>query len=182
MMLMPDKEKLFEQIVQENRDRLYRICRACMPDPEDASDLYQEVLVKVWLNLHTFRGDAKLSTWLYRITLNTAILHRKQQGKNTEPLPRHIAELPDTTAESLQKQEQEVLLQKLHYCINCLEKQDRLIISLLLEEVSYKEIAEVLGLTVNHVGVKISRIKQKLAMLMEQHVNQETFTENSKKL
>ena len=165
---MVDKEKLFGQIVQENRDRLYRICRACLPDPDDASDLYQEVLVKVWLNLHTFRGDARLSTWLYRIALNTAILHRRQQRMHAPLLPQHFTELPDGAADTAQKQQQEELLQQLHYCISCLEKQDRLIISLVLEEVAYKEIAEVLGLTVSHVGVKINRIKQKLATLMEQ--------------
>ncbi|WP_299825528.1 sigma-70 family RNA polymerase sigma factor [uncultured Pontibacter sp.] len=170
---MSDKEKLFEQIVQDNQDRLYRICRACVPSHDDANDLYQEVLVKVWLNLHTFRGDAKLSTWLYRITLNTAILHQKHQGKHTELLPQHISALADTATETAHKQQQEVLLQKLHYCISCLEKQERLIISLVLEEVSYKEIAEVLGLTTNHVGVKINRIKQKLALLMEKPIGAE---------
>ncbi|WP_046310245.1 RNA polymerase sigma factor [Pontibacter korlensis] len=179
---MHDKEKLFQEIVRENRDRLYRICRACIPDHDDANDLYQEVLVKVWLNLHTFRGDAKLSTWLYRFALNTAILHRKQRSKHVTLLPQHSMGFPDAAAETAHKQEQEVLLQQLHYCISCLEKQDRLIISLVLEEVSYKEIAEVLGLTVNYVGVKINRIKQKLAVLMEQQVTQETFKESRNEL
>lgn len=178
---MSDKEKLFEQIVQENRDRLYRICRACMPDPDDANDLYQDVLVKVWLNLHHFRGDAKLSTWLYRIALNTAIVHRKEQNKYTGLLPQHVTEFPDNTADTTDKIRQEQLLKQLHYCISCLEKQDRLIISLVLEEVSYKEIAEVLGLTVNHVGVKVSRIKQKLALLMEQMGKTEVSTVNQSK-
>lgn len=173
---MSDKEKLFGQIVRENRDSLYRICRACMPDPDDANDLYQEVLVKVWLNLHTFRGDAKLSTWLYRVALNTAILHRKKQRSHTSLLPQHIAELSYSCADTADKQEQEALLQMLHHCISCLEKQDRLIISLVLEEVPYKEIAEVLGFTVSHVGVKINRIKQKLASLMEQQVSDDLET------
>jgi RNA polymerase sigma-70 factor, ECF subfamily len=84
------------------------------------------------------------------------------------PLPKHVTELPDCASEAITKQEQELLLQKLHHCISRLEKQDRLIISLVLEEVSYKEIAEVLGITLSHVGVKINRIKQKLAVLMEQ--------------
>lgn len=154
--------------MHENRDRLYRICRACLPSQEDANDLYQEVLMKVWLHLHAFRGEAKLSTWLYRIAINTAILHRKQQSKQALPLPHHATELPDSANETTDKQEQEALVQRLHYCIGLLEKQDRLIISLVLEEVPYKEIAEVLGLTVSHVGVKINRIKQRLATMMEQ--------------
>lgn len=179
---MSDKEKHFEQIVRENRDKLYRICRACIPDPDDASDLYQEVLVKVWLNIHTFRGDAKLSTWLYRIALNTAILHRKQKSKYTYLLPQHITEIPDNTADTTDKLHQEHLLKQLHHCISCLEKQDRLIISLVLEEVAYKEIAEVLGLSVSHVGVKINRIKQKLAVLMEQTGKTEVSTAKQSKL
>lgn len=179
---MSDKKKHFEQIVRENRDKLYRICRACIPDPDDASDLYQEVLVKVWLNLHTFRGDAKLSTWLYRIALNTAILHRKQQSKYTDLPPQHITEIPDNTADTTDKLQQEHLLKQLHHCISRLEKQDRVIISLVLEEVAYKEIAEVLGLSVSHVGVKINRIKQKLAVLMEQTGKTEVSTAKQSKL
>ncbi|MCC9165952.1 RNA polymerase sigma factor [Pontibacter harenae] len=177
---MSEQEKLFEQVVQENKDKLYRICRACLPGRDDANDLYQDILVKIWLNLHTFRGDAKLSTWLYRIALNTAILHKKQQNRYALPLPHHVIDLPDSAVETADKQQQELLLQQLHYCISCLEKQDRLIISLVLEEVPYKEIAEVLGLTVSHVGVKINRIKQKLATLMEQGNGKEVRTVKTK--
>ena len=165
---MNAREQQFEQIVKEHRNRLFRICRAYLPDLDEAKDLYQEILLKVWLHLDKFRGEAQLSTWLYRISVNTALLYQRQQQRQPGRLPAHELHLPDNAHEAAEKQQQEHLLEQLHRCIAQLEKQDRLVISLVLEEVPYKEIAEVLGLTVTNVGVKINRIKQKLSALMEQ--------------
>ncbi len=164
---MSEKEHLFELIVQENRHRIYRVCRAYLPDPDDANDLYQEILLKIWLNLDSFRGEAQQSTWLFRIALNTAIVYRKKQQRQPVPLPKDILQFPENNSDKAHKEQQELLLEKLHACITQLENHDRLLISLVLEEMSYKDIAEVLGITLNHVGVKINRIKQKLADLME---------------
>jgi RNA polymerase sigma-70 factor (ECF subfamily) len=169
-----EKEQLFERIVQENRHRVYRVCRAYLSDPDDANDLYQDILLKIWLNLDTFRGEAKQSTWLFRIALNTAIVYRKKQQRQPQTLPENVFQIPENTIEKAEKQQQEILLERLHACIAQLETYDRLIISLVLEEMPYKDIAEVLGITLNHVGVKINRIKQKLANLMEPQGKQKT--------
>ncbi len=165
---MNPREQKFEQIIKKNRDRLFRICRAYLADPDDAKDLYQEILLRIWTNLDKFRGDAQLSTWLYRIAVNTALLYQRRQQRQPGPLPDHELLLPDNSHETTEKLQHEIMLQRLHFCIAQLQKQDRLIISLVLEEVSYKEIADVLGLTVSNVGVKINRIKQKLTTLMEE--------------
>ena len=171
---MSEKEKLFEQLVAENKHRIYRVCRAYLSDPDDAKDLYQDILLKIWLHLDSFRSEASHSTWLYRIALNTAILHRKKQQRQPVPLPAKVLEIPENLADKTGKQQQEQLLEQLQRCIAQLETSDRLIISLVLEEMPYKDIAEVLGITLNHVGVKINRIKQKLSNLMQEtgHQNQ----------
>jgi RNA polymerase sigma-70 factor, ECF subfamily len=174
-----EKERLFERIVEENRHRIYRVCRAYLTDPDEAKDLYQDILLKVWLHLDTFRGEASHSTWLYRIALNTAILYRKKQQRQPVALPESVLQIPESNSDATGKQQQEKLLEQLQHCIAQLETSDRLIISLVLEEMAYKDIAEVLGITLNHVGVKISRIKQKLASLMESAGKQEkVFTKN----
>lgn len=123
--------------------------------------------MQVWQSLPTFRGEAKLSTWLYRIALNTAIVFRRKQQRQPTSLTGHEAQLADTGSAKTEALEQEQLLNKLHRCIAQLQNQERLIISLVLEEVPYKEIAEVLGISTSNVGVKINRIKKKIGQLME---------------
>ena len=70
---MKDKEKFFENILEENIDKIYRICCYYISDNDDRKDLYQEALVNIWKGLDKFRGDAAVSTWIFRITVNTAL-------------------------------------------------------------------------------------------------------------
>jgi RNA polymerase sigma-70 factor (ECF subfamily) len=67
------KEEMFKQLIDENSERIVRICRYYNPNPEDRKDMYQEILVNVWKSLDTFRGDSKISTWVYRIAINTSL-------------------------------------------------------------------------------------------------------------
>lgn len=153
----------FEALVAEHRDRLYRICRAYLPrDPVAAQDLYQDVLVQLWTHLPAFRGEAQLGTWVYRVAVNTALLFKRREqrrpsasaGPDPATLPL-VAEAADDT--------QETLLTQLHHCIAQLPDADRLLVSLVLEDASYQQIADVLGLTVSNVGVRLNRLKKKLA-------------------
>jgi RNA polymerase sigma-70 factor (ECF subfamily) len=122
-------------------------------------------MVNVWNSLPGFRGESRPSTWLYRIAVNTALIYRRKR-RLTEPLP----ELRDPARGAQQSLEDEERLAALRAAIATLADQDRVIITLLLEGFSYKELAEITGLTVNYVGVKISRIKQALEeMLTEAH-------------
>ena len=137
---------------------------AYLYDKGEVDDLYQEILYSVWKSLDSYKGAAQLSTWIYRVAVNTAInyniKHKKQQ---------HL-ELPETLnipAEEKDVKQEEVQFKKLRHCIQQLESQDRLIISLVLEDKSYKDIAEITGGNTNNVGVKINRIKARLLKLME---------------
>jgi RNA polymerase sigma-70 factor (ECF subfamily) len=160
----PDEET-FTKLVVSNRASIYRICRAYIYDASLADDLYQEILFQIWKSIKNFKGHAKVSTWVYRIAVNTAIsFNLKNKRHQHEPIPDFFPLAYEDTMED--KKESEVRLDHLRYCINQLEPADRLIISLVLEDKSYKDIAEITGNNANLVGVKINRIKGRLLKLM----------------
>lgn len=160
-----EREHLFHELFAENRARIQRLCYGYLGRWGDVDDLFQEIMINVWNSLPSFRGDSKASTWMYRVAVNTALIHRRKR-RPTEPLP----ELRDPARGAQQSMEDEERLASLRAAVATLPDQDRLIVTLLLEGLSYKEIAEITGLTVNHVGVKISRAKQALEeILTEAH-------------
>jgi RNA polymerase sigma-70 factor (ECF subfamily) len=156
-----ERERLFVPLFEQSGAGIRRLCYSYLSSASDVDDLFQEIMTNVWNSLPDFRGEAKLSTWVYRIAVNTALVHRRRRRPSEE-----LADMPDhrvSTQRDLERQEQ---LDALHRAIAQLADQDRLIVSLLLDGLNYKEIAEVTGITVNYVGVKISRIKQSLEQLM----------------
>lgn len=160
-----NKEEKFNAIVSENSDRIRRICRYYNANEEDQKDMYQEVLVNIWKSLDNFRGDAAITTWIYRVAVNTSLTftgkayrHMKLTvNGDTQNLSTVIDE------ESLQeKLEQELQLNHLQTELNQLPVMDKALISLMLEGLSMKEIADVIGITEPNVKVKIHRIKTQL--------------------
>ena len=156
-----ERERLFLDLFARNKARIHRLCCGFLSSTADADDLFQEVMTNVWNSLARFRGEARPETWLYRIAVNTALMHRRRH-RPSEPL----VDVPDGRIGPLQNLEQRERLDALRAAISVLPDQDRLIVTLLLEDLSYREIADITGITVNHVGVKISRIKQALEQLM----------------
>ncbi|MDA7716934.1 RNA polymerase sigma factor [bacterium] len=154
-------EQLFAEVITLHKDKIYRICYAYLYDKNLVDDLYQEVLINVWNGLKRFKGNAQLSTWLYRVTLNTTITFNKKNKAHKQlfknNIPENITENIDIT-----DTEQECRVNRLIQCVQQLKEEERIIISLVLEEISYKEIANILGIEVNNVGVRINRIKKKL--------------------
>ena len=160
-----DLERRFDALVAANWDRLYRICRAYLPhDAAAAQDLYQEMLVQLWTCLPGYRAEAQLSTWVYRVAVNTALLFqrraRRQPSALHGPDPATLALAAEADDDARQHQ---ALMEQLHHCIGQLPDTDRLLVSLLLEEASYQQIADVLGLSLSNVGVRLNRLKKKLA-------------------
>ena len=156
-----ERERIFLRLFSEHRERVERICYGYLGSSDDLEDLVQEIMTNVWNSLPGFRGDSQASTWLFRIAVNTALIHRRKR-RPTEPLP----DLPDLARGVHHNLEHEEKLAALRRAVAALPGQDRVVITLLLEGLSYKEIAEVTGLTVNYVGVKIARIKQSLEETM----------------
>ena len=150
-----ERERLFLELFHQQKARIQRLCYGYTNSAHESEDLFQEIMTNVWTSLPGFRGDAQPGTWLYRIAVNTALMHRRKY-RPTEELP----DLPDSAVGPQQNLEQQERLAALHGAIATLADQDRVIVTLLLEGLSYKEIADITGITVNYVGVKINRIKQ----------------------
>lgn len=163
------KEKLFSEIYTEYKHRIYRICFAYIYQKEDVDDLFQEILANIWNSLDNFRGESQAGTWVYRVAVNSALLYNRQR-KSLKRISLHESDFHLMSDDSgLEEQmEKEKKLTILAKCISQLEKQDRLIISLILEGLSYEKISEIVGIKPNHVGVKVNRIKKQLFTLINQ--------------
>lgn len=161
-----DQQEFFNELVRKNHASIYRICRAYLYDVSYADDLYQEILYQIWKSIQSFKGKSKVSTWIYRIAVNTAIGFNSQNKRHDYLSIPDAYQMPDIEYIP-EKMEQEAQLEKLRFCISQLAAQDRIIISLLLEQKSYKEIAEITGASLTNTGVRINRIKERLLNLME---------------
>ena len=158
-----EREQIFLELFQRHKAPLERLCLAYLNSAGEVEDLFQEIMSNLWNALPGFRGESQPGTWLYRIAVNTALLYRRKR-KPSEPL----TELADPGAGVQQNLEEQERLGLLRAAIAELPEQDRLIVTLLLEGLTYREISEITGLTVNYVGVKLSRIKHAI----EQHVTE----------
>lgn len=151
-------------MVREHHGSIYRICMAYLYDKSHVDDLYQEILLQLWGSLDRYRGDAKMGTWVYRVAVNTAITYNIRNKKTKlEELPETIHIADDPTGQAKEKETQ---LSQLYKAISQLEEQDRLLISLVLEDMSYRDIAEITGSNTNNIGVRINRVKARLLKLM----------------
>jgi RNA polymerase sigma-70 factor (ECF subfamily) len=162
-----NKEALFKDIYSKYSVKIHRICLGYTGDAMQADDLLQEVFIKAWQNYDTFRGDSQISTWIYRIAVNTCLQHiRNTKSKGTTNIDdaAHLERLPDT--DEGHKEEQ---VRMLYSCIAKLSEPDRLIITMLLEEVPYAEIAAATSISEGTLRVKIHRIKQQLSTLFSRY-------------
>lgn len=162
-----EKERLFEDLIQKNEDRIYRICRSYLKNREEIPDLYQEILIQIWKSIDRFRSESTWSTYLYRIALNTAIKFKRKSSKNKEYARVDIV-VEDSSTQS-NKVDKEKRLNAMHACIQMLNDGDKLLITLVLEDLTYKEIAEILDSNTNLIGVRINRVKKRIMKLMEKH-------------
>ena len=142
---------------------IIKICRAYTDNEEDFQDYYQEVCLQLWKSRDNFKGDSKWSTWVYRVSLNVSLsLLRKDKKVNKNSIV-----LPDVGDESTPNPFNDESLKLLYQAIKELSETDRAIILLYLDERSYQEIAEIIGLSPNNIGVRITRIKKKLKTLLD---------------
>ena len=159
---MEQKETIFQSLLTDHIDSIYRICWGFAKTNDDVQDLFQEIMMNIWRGLDRFKGHSEISTWTYRISVNTCLIWKRTKKRriNTDETSDKIPELKGRTVEEDYIQSEKII--RLRAAINTLKKIDRSIALLLLEELSYKEIANITGLTVSNVGVKISRIKTEL--------------------
>jgi len=154
----PINEREFALLIQEN-SRIIN-CYFYATDKMPFEDLRQEIYVNIWLGLSQFRGDSKISTWIYRVAVNSALMSMRSSKPRIETVSLDFG-LLDASTEIDDAQREN--LQTLQSLINRLEDIEKAIILLWLDEYSYDEIAETLGMKRNTVAVKIHRIKEKLS-------------------
>jgi RNA polymerase sigma-70 factor (ECF subfamily) len=168
--LAAELETRFLKLVRENRAKILRICRVYAWTAQDREDLYQEILFHVWRALPSLKQPDFASTWLYRIAMNTAISHvrkstasKKARGGKASD---RLEEVPDHRQQGEPSANSEV--DALYGTIGRLDKVERAVITLFLEELTYEQIGEIMGLSASHVGVMLHRAKKKVAGWMQE--------------
>jgi RNA polymerase sigma-70 factor (ECF subfamily) len=152
----------FLEKVKESQNILFHICSVYTQNKEDWEDLWQEILLQLWRSFSSFNKKSTFSTWMYRVALNTALMHLRKKRRWFHTL-RETDVMPEQGVHNSHADEEVKLLYK---CIQELAPLDRAIILLKLEQNSYKQIAEITGFSESNVSVKIVRIKDKLRQLL----------------
>ncbi len=155
-----EQQHFFEGIIEQHKGILFKVARAYCPDVEDRQDLIQEMMIQIWQSIHKYNDQYKISTWLYRISLNVAISFYRKNSARAKKYIDLNEQVVETTLDD--KSENERHLNLLEQFICELKEIDKALMILYLEDKSHTEIAEILGLSVSNVGTKIGRIKDRL--------------------
>ena len=151
------REEYFTQLVRENKSTIYTVCYMFSQDEEEVNDLFQETLINMWKGIDSFREESKISTWIYRVALNTCLLQERKKKKEVKkvPLTMDVNFFQDEDANAAQ-------VRMLHQRIGKLGLVDRALVMMWLEGMSYDEIGAVVGISAQNVAVKLFRIKEQL--------------------
>jgi RNA polymerase sigma-70 factor (ECF subfamily) len=155
-------EKEFIELVRKNERLIYKVCSMYASENSPIADLYQEVVYNLWKSFYKFRHECSETTWIYRIALNSCITEMRKELKRPQHIPilefeEHLIEPENMTND----------IREMYKLIHQLNRLERAIILLYLEEKSYQEIADITGLTLNNIAIKIKRIKEKLKKLSQ---------------
>jgi len=157
-------EKEFIELINNHKGILHKICNVYFFQNPFKEDYYQEMLIRLWKSYPSFKNQSAFSTWLYRVALNTAIdIIRKQ---NLQPISIELSKNEYNIPENEHYNESDKK-DLLYLAINHLSDAEKAVIILYLEDYNYKEIAEIIGVSENHIGVKINRIKNQIIKILE---------------
>src|ERR1700733_9846279 len=155
---MPN-EREFIRVIKENEGIIFKITIVYARDADDQKDLYQEIVYQLWKSFDAFRNESKLSTWMYRIALNTSITHLDREKRKGSRVPVSQAILERMDPDDSLMEERVSLLYAQIKTLNPIEKG---LVLLYLEGKSYQEIAAITGFTPTNVGTRLARTRQKL--------------------
>lgn len=156
----------FLNIVTSNQGIIHKVCGVYCDNTEDREDLFQEIVTQLWRSYPNFRNESKVSTWMYRVSLNTAITHFKKNKRrpDNKKIDKNFFQIADNHYDDTFDEQVKVL----YKAIEKLTGIEKSIVLLYLEDRKYEEIAEIIGITQNYVRVKMNRIKLKLKKIMEE--------------
>lgn len=167
MAIQSDKEKRFAELIDDYKEIVAKVCYLYISAHASFDDLYQEVLINLWQGLDSFRGEAKISTWIYRTALNTCITWHRRNNKYSSgmiTLSDLVSEPADMSVDSAAYLEE---YRQLYNLISKLNPMDKALITLWLDDKPYDEIALITGLSPSNVGVRLHRIKDKLSKMAD---------------
>lgn len=156
-------EAQFLEQVKQHQGIIYKLVALYASDAEEKKDLYQEVLLQAWKGWPSFRQESKFSTWLYRVCLNTIFTHKRK--KQPLAFTESLEDISPAVENSSVEKEDGI---RLRQAVRSLAETDRALISMHLDGYSNAEIGEMLGISNNHVSVKLHRIKEQLSNLLTQ--------------
>jgi RNA polymerase sigma-70 factor (ECF subfamily) len=153
-------EKAFMNDIQDHRGVILKVCRIYSNNRDDFDDLFQEIVLQLWRSYTSFKGESRISTWMYRVALNTAItrLHKSKRRPDSDYLSPFHHNQPDSAEDRIDM----LYERELQTAIDTLNKFDRALLMLYLDEKTYQEMAEIMEISENYIGVKINRIKNQL--------------------
>ncbi|HMJ48416.1 MAG TPA: sigma-70 family RNA polymerase sigma factor [Ferruginibacter sp.] len=162
-----EAEKQFEQYITEHELLIWKVCRMYAYAKADQQDLFQEIIIQVWKAFPKFKGNSKFSTWLYRVAINTAISGiRKKKDFITHYEP---ANLPVHISDDFTSHIEEEKLKIMYEAIDQLSQVEKAVVMLYMEDRSYEEMEEILGINQGNLRVKMNRVKDKLRELTKNH-------------
>lgn len=159
---MNDKKQEFGDVVRQNKSTIYTVCYMFSKDHDEVADMFQEVLIKLWKGFDTFCGRSDIKTWIYRVALNTCITIDKKKTRHRN------AELSMDVDFFNDREERSAQAKFLHRRISKLQPIDRAIVLLWLEDISYEEIAAIIGISTKSVSVRLVRIRQQLKKMNDE--------------
>lgn len=154
-------DTFFEEILERNKYKIYRICNIYSVSPIEPQDLFQEVVFEIWKSLKNFKGKSSIDTWIYKITVNVCLRKKMKFDKNNSKTDRFESIHFIPIEKEIDTSEQEKF-KYLKECISTLTETDTSLIVLYLDDLSYREIAEITGFSENHIAVKMKRIRKRL--------------------
>ncbi len=163
-------QSLFKHWLVEHQGIVLKVARAYTLNIDDYQDLAQEILLQLWQSLPQFEGRASACTWVYRVALNTALgwTRKERRRQNWHQPLLEVVDLPEVRADVPEQVVQGETVRRLYAAIRRLPKSDMALILLYLDGLSYRQMAEVLGISESNVGVKLNRAKKALAALMHE--------------
>ena len=170
----PPDEQQFLDLINENRNRILRVCRVYSWNSADQDDLYQEILFQIWRSLPALKEKHFANTWLYRVAINTAISFVRKRASGSDRVVHFEHADLTRTIESRQETEDspDDRIADLYTAIYQLNPLEKALVTLFLEDLTYEQIAEATGISANNVGVMLHRAKKKLSCLMMEEAPQ----------
>ncbi len=158
------EEQRFIEVIKNNEAILYKVSRAYASMEEDVKDLYQEIVYQLWKSFSSFRGDSKLSTWIYRVALNTAFTFQRDRKTNLR-LSRQEWQLDYQLHQSTDWDP--AVLERFYSVLRMMTPSDKTLIFLYLEGKSYEEMAEITGWSVSNIGTRLNRARKSLKTMLQ---------------